>query len=121
MKPLRLSILLTFAALIITACNLAATGSTSTDVTIVTATPQLNTAPDSTGADSTASQGDGECVPRADWQVYVVEDGDTLGSISLEADISIDELAAGNCLTDPDNIFSGQEILVPVAIEPVSG
>lgn len=44
---------------------------------------------------------------------YTVQDGDTLFSIALQFDVSPNEIVAANTLSDPDNVFVGQELLIP--------
>jgi LysM repeat protein len=53
-------------------------------------------------------------VPRSDWTIfYTVVAGDTLGSIATRTNSTVGQLAAGNCLTNPNNIAVGQQIRVP--------
>ncbi len=54
-----------------------------------------------------------ECTPRADWYPYTIQPGDTLYDLGLLTDSSIEELAAGNCLSDPGRIVDGQTLLLP--------
>lgn len=44
---------------------------------------------------------------------YTVQNGDTLFSIALKFDVSPNEIVAANTLTDPNNVFVGQELLIP--------
>ena len=61
----------------------------------------------------TTTPGD-ECEKRDDWQLeYEVQTNDTLTSIAQAFGTNIYALAEGNCLTDPNNIVTGQRILVP--------
>ena len=46
--------------------------------------------------------------------VHIVASGDTLGSLALLYDVSIDEIAAFNRLTNPDTLAIGQELLIPI-------
>jgi murein DD-endopeptidase MepM/ murein hydrolase activator NlpD len=56
----------------------------------------------------------GACVPRSDWTIfYTVVAGDTLGSIALRTNSTTAQLAAANCLTNPNNIVVGQQLRVP--------
>ena len=56
------------------------------------------------------------CAPPAGWTARPVQPGETLGSIALEAEISVRELTAANCqISDPDRIAVGQEVYVPPA------
>ncbi len=44
---------------------------------------------------------------------YAVQTGDTLYSIALQFDVSPNEIVAANTLSDPNNVFVGQELLIP--------
>ncbi len=58
------------------------------------------------------------CAPRSDWTAtYTIAGGDTLFTIAEQFNISVADLQAGNCVTDADQIFSGQELRVPFALE----
>lgn len=46
-------------------------------------------------------------------QTYVVQVGDTLSSIAASFDVSVDDLASANDLSDPDMIRLGQELTIP--------
>jgi LysM repeat protein len=46
--------------------------------------------------------------------VYVVQSGDTLGSISTQFDVPIDDIMAANELSNPDVLFVGQELTIPI-------
>lgn len=46
--------------------------------------------------------------------VYVVQSGDTLGSISTRFDVPIDDIMAANELSNPDVLFVGQELVIPI-------
>jgi LysM repeat protein len=58
------------------------------------------------------------CTPRTDWPEYTVQSGDTLYSIALRSDSTVDTLQAANCLADPNAIFEGQSLRVPKQPEP---
>ena len=47
------------------------------------------------------------------WIIYTVETGDSLGLLAEQTSSSIDELVAGNCLSNPDALFVGQVIYLP--------
>jgi hypothetical protein len=47
------------------------------------------------------------------WISYTVESGDSLGLLAEQTSSSLDELVAGNCLTNPDSLFVGQVIYLP--------
>jgi len=44
---------------------------------------------------------------------YVVQAGDTLSSISLRFDVSLEELVSANNLTDPNNLDVGDVLIIP--------
>jgi LysM repeat protein len=46
--------------------------------------------------------------------IYVVEKGDTLSSIALEFDVSERDIMRANGITDPNLIYEGQELIIPV-------
>lgn len=60
------------------------------------------------------------CTPRTDWPEYTVQSGDTLYSIALRSDSTVDTLQAANCLADPNAIFEGQSLRVPQQPAPQS-
>jgi len=47
------------------------------------------------------------------WIPYTVEPGDSMGLLADQTDSTIEELVAGNCLDNPDQIFVGQELYLP--------
>lgn len=46
--------------------------------------------------------------------VYVVKAGDSLSAIAFQYGLSIEELMAANDLTDPDMVYIGQRLVIPV-------
>ena len=66
--------------------------------TIVTPNPRL------VGIDSNQAT-----VPKT----YVVQPGDTLSLIAFRFRVSEDELLTLNHLSDPDSLYSGQQLLIP--------
>ncbi|MEM7537683.1 MAG: LysM peptidoglycan-binding domain-containing protein [Chloroflexota bacterium] len=46
--------------------------------------------------------------------IYVVQAGDSLGAIATRFGITLDELISVNGLTDPNFVFSGQRLVIPV-------
>ncbi len=46
-------------------------------------------------------------------QIYVVEAGDSLGSIASRFGVTLDELIQANNLANPDFLFSGQRLAIP--------
>ncbi len=45
--------------------------------------------------------------------LYTVKEGDTLFSIALQFEVSPNEIVAANILSNPNNVFVGQELLIP--------
>ena len=45
--------------------------------------------------------------------VYVVKAGDTLYAVSQELDVTVEDLAAINEITDPSQLFIGRRLLIP--------
>ena len=84
-------------------------------------TPEGVAMPAGTASPSPAAQvtpaAPGTCTPRADWtQRYTVQSGDTLSGIAARAGVSLNDMAAGNCVTDPRRILVGQVLVVPIRI-----
>ncbi|MBM4423599.1 MAG: LysM peptidoglycan-binding domain-containing protein [Chloroflexi bacterium] len=54
--------------------------------------------------------------------VYEVKGGDTLGSIALQFDVSVDAIMKANGLDDPNTLSVGQKLVIPVAgfIQPTT-
>jgi hypothetical protein len=48
-----------------------------------------------------------------DWITYTIEPGDSLSLLAEQTSSSIDDLVAGNCLANADEIFVGQVIYLP--------
>ena len=63
--------------------------------------------------DVTATPTEPECAPRADWETYIVQSGNTLFAIALAVGSDISELRQANCLADIDNITAGDALSVP--------
>ncbi len=53
------------------------------------------------------------CTPRADWPIYIVATGDTLGRIAVRTGTSAAALTQANCLTNANLISVGQALRVP--------
>jgi len=56
---------------------------------------------------------DGLPTPTPEPFTYTVQPGDTLFSIALRFEISPNEIVAANTLADPNNVFVGQQLLIP--------
>jgi LysM repeat protein len=60
-------------------------------------------------------------LPGSDYQVYVVQYGDTLASIAQQVGISLDELRQINCMSSSVEIGVGQEIFIPAGSSVSAG
>jgi LysM repeat protein len=64
--------------------------------------------------DATATVLAGELRPTATPAgLYVVQPGDTLGTLAEEFGTTVDEILVANGLTDPNDIQEGQELIIP--------
>lgn len=70
----------------------------TSQATLVTPTPVLG---------STA-------LPTSAWITHTVQDGETLTSIAALYGVTPDQVAAANSLTNPDTLFPGQELQIPM-------
>ena len=61
----------------------------------------------------------GTCPVPAGWVQYTVEGGDSIGALAEATGVTIQDIVNGNCLADPDTLFSGQVIYLPRS--PISG
>ena len=59
------------------------------------------------------------CGPPSGWVRYTVRSGDTLFSLSLIFDVSVNQLQVANCLGSSTLIQAGQQIYVPFLPTPV--
>jgi hypothetical protein len=77
--------------------------------------PDLNIPPSSDFAPVTGGTPiNPDCpVTPSNWISYTVESGDSLGLLAEQTSSTLDELATGNCLTNPDALFVGQVIYLP--------
>jgi len=49
----------------------------------------------------------------ANYQVYVVQAGDTLWSVARTFGVTVDEIAKANNLQDTTSLRAGQQLLIP--------
>jgi LysM repeat protein len=88
----------------------------------ITPTPELEivvTVPGLQGLESPTPASTEGCVPREDWTlIYEVKFGDALAAIAAEYGTYASDLAAANCLDDPDLIVEGQKLRVPGEAHP---
>ena len=76
----------------------------------VAPTPSTKPAPSPTTAPE-------ECVVREDWTGrHTVQRGETLSQIARQYDLTLEELQSGNCISNPDRIFSGQSLRLPPGV-----
>ena len=61
-----------------------------------------------------------DCEPRSDWRSYTVQEGDTLLSVALAADIGLIDLREGNCFNPIRGIFPGEELKLPRPPQPAA-
>ena len=62
---------------------------------------------------------DDTCQPRADWAyTYVVRPGDSLSGIAGFYGVSTQEMAQANCIEDPNTIYAGASLRVPLNVQP---
>jgi LysM repeat protein len=52
--------------------------------------------------------------------IYIVQPGDTLGSIALKYDVSLEDMMKANALADPNTLSVGQTLVIPVAGLPAA-
>jgi len=71
---------------------------------------------DAIGGDSAATVAPVEttAVPTPGRLIHIVASGDTIGSLSLRYDVSMDEIVSLNRLANPDALSIGQELLIPI-------
>lgn len=119
LKPLVKPAALGLAAFgVLIGCNLARTAPTATfspPTDVPANQPIVTPLP---GAPTLAGVGDpveaGCPPPPPGWLLYVIQDGDSIGGLAAAVGLSVDELTGSNCIANPDEIFSGQEIYLPI-------
>lgn len=65
------------------------------------------------GALAAPGSGEDAGTPAANQTIYLVQAGDTLGTIAIAFDVSVDDLARVNNISDPDHIEVGQQLIIP--------
>lgn len=83
---------------------------------LVTNTPT----PLATSTRSSNSGGTTPCFVRTDWQIYIVQAGDTVSNIAARVGTNATALALANCLTNANSIIVGQALRVPVLPPPTA-
>ncbi len=73
------------------------------------------TAPGNTQAGGTSGSisPSGQCIVPNGWVPYTIQSGETLATIAAAYNLTVQQLAAANCLDNPDMIYAGQIIAVP--------
>jgi nucleoid-associated protein YgaU len=81
----------------------------------LTFTPYPSLTPSITpfGGDRTNTPSASGCAIPEGWRPYTIQRGDTLSSLAVRFGLRLNELAEANCITDPDQITSGQIIYAP--------
>jgi LysM repeat protein len=83
----------------------AATPTGATPLKIVTPTPFV--------AGATTTAGQTPTIPEETPDIYVVQENDTLYGIAVRFDVELDALISLNGLSDPNDIWIGQELRIP--------
>jgi len=118
--------LLAFALLLI-GCSLGTPLPTATPTTEPTPAPVFIDARTVTVAPTTAAATSTQaptavlrpnCSVRRDWFLYSVAPGETLGRIAARSGTTAAALTSANCLANPDVIYAGQLLRVPVVLPP---
>ncbi len=87
---------------------------TTTPTPSITETNATTAAP--AAASPTTTPTPTPCAVRVEWPEYVVQSGDTLFKIAQQADSTVDELVAANCLSNRDLLSVGMILHVPPAL-----
>lgn len=59
-----------------------------------------------------------QATPTIEMLTYQVKEGDTLGALAVQFNVSVMDIMTVNGLTDPDSLYIGQIILIPTAPLP---
>jgi len=51
---------------------------------------------------------------------YIVQEGDTLYDIALRYGVEMDDIIEANGITDPNTLRIGQELIIPIKVEPTA-
>ena len=87
-----------------------------------TFTPVVGAVPGLIGLETdTPTGGPGGCTTRKDWKLtYTVQANDALINIANVYNTSAAQLAQGNCLSNPNQIYVGEVLKVPGSAQPVA-
>lgn len=61
-----------------------------------------------------------QTAPTVEMLSYQVKEGDTLGALAVEFNVSVADIMTVNGMTDPDSLFIGQIIYIPTAPLPTA-
>ncbi|OGN89995.1 MAG: hypothetical protein A2Y88_06200 [Chloroflexi bacterium RBG_13_48_10] len=68
--------------------------------------------------DGLPASGTIQATPTFEMLTYRVKEGDTLGALGVQFNLSVEDLMIANNLTDPDSLYVGQIIFIPTAPLP---
>ena len=71
--------------------------------------------PEATPVPSTFVGAGGKCIVPSGWVAYAVQAGETLADIAQRYNLTVEQMAASNCLENPDLIYEAQVLAVPGA------
>jgi LysM repeat protein len=81
------------------------------------APPNPETAPENPAGEAPAPEADANGngdAPAEEDEIYTVQAGDSLSIIAGRYNITIDDIVRANNLANPDSIFSGQRLVIPI-------
>jgi len=58
--------------------------------------------------------------PTPEMLIYIVQEGDTLYEIALRYEVTVDDIIEANDLSDPNALTIGQELFIPLPLEPTA-
>lgn len=98
-------------------------GPVPTYTPIITLTPLVTLGPTPTGQalpdSNQVPPTQANCTPQTAWPVYTVIDGDILSLLAERCGTSVQALVTANCLSNPELIYIGQKLYVPVLPAPL--
>ena len=127
MRFKNLGILILLTVFLLAGCNLEAEAPLATPTQLQPAVGSFSTpaplpsnAPIISATATATSAAPVGCVVNSSLPTYVVKVGDTLSDIAFRSNTTIQNLVTINCLSSPDQIFSGQTLYVPQLIDAPS-
>jgi hypothetical protein len=103
---------LLFMLFVLMGCNL--TARQPTTPTPPPTAPLITTLPPASNPPVNAEPINPDCPTTPfDWITYTIEPGDSLSLLAEQTTSTIDELVAGNCLSNADEIYVGQVVYLP--------